>query len=263
MVTIYDLLEVSENASKEEIEKSYKTLRMRYRISPNLTEQENKENEFIIKKLKMAYDILINDEKREKYDKDLAQKRAEDLIKNVTVKREENNIEPKTNVEKPREVIQPQTNTINSNKETKTERYDREFDDSVGYPEENQDLYNKQDDLTEEEQKRLRKAANDEFQRNLMRAKKAEEEYNQAYNEAYDNYMKKMGYNSTGKKWTLKKILTIIIVIFVLCIVAAIAWCIPPVRTSLTNLYNENAVVKMLTDMFVSIVKSILGIFIK
>ena len=256
MVTIYDLLEVSENASKEEIEKAYKTLRMRYRISPNLTEKENRDNEFILKKLKMAYEILISDEKKAKYDKDLAQKRAEDLIKNVAVNQEESKI---INVKE--EKIEPVQTADNhkTEREQKIERYDREFDDSKDYPEENQE-----DELTEEEQQKLKKAANEEFQRNLKRAQKAEEEYNRAYNEAYSNYVNNMGYNtSSNKKWTLRKILNIVIVIFVIIVVSAIAWCIPPVRKVLTDLYNENEIVRILTDLTVSIVKSILGIFIK
>ena len=86
MVTIYDLLEVEENASKEEIEKAYRKMLEEYKISPNLDAKEAKENEFILNKLKIAYDILINDERRRKYDSDLAKKRAEDLIKNVSIK---------------------------------------------------------------------------------------------------------------------------------------------------------------------------------
>ena len=48
MVTIYDLLEVEENASKEEIEESYKRLILEYHQDPNLSEEENKENEMIL-----------------------------------------------------------------------------------------------------------------------------------------------------------------------------------------------------------------------
>ena len=54
MVTIYDLLEVSENASKDEIEKSYTRLIMEYQMNPSLDEEANKENEMILNKLKIA-----------------------------------------------------------------------------------------------------------------------------------------------------------------------------------------------------------------
>ena len=86
MVTIYDLLEVNEDASKEEIEQSYQNLVIEYQTNPINTPEENKQNEMILNKLKMGYEILMNDEKRKKYDKDLAKKRAEDLIKNIPEK---------------------------------------------------------------------------------------------------------------------------------------------------------------------------------
>ena len=85
MVTIYDLLEVDEKASKEEIEKSYQRLILEYGQDPKLTPKENADNEIILNKVKIAYEILINDEKRAIYDKDLSKKRAEELIKNVSV----------------------------------------------------------------------------------------------------------------------------------------------------------------------------------
>ena len=74
MVTIYDFLEVDENASKEEIERAYHNLVLEYKVNPVLSEKENKENELILNKLKIAYEILMDDEKREKYNKDLAKK---------------------------------------------------------------------------------------------------------------------------------------------------------------------------------------------
>ena len=39
MVTIYELLEVQENASKEEIEKSYQKLILEYQKNPSLSEE--------------------------------------------------------------------------------------------------------------------------------------------------------------------------------------------------------------------------------
>ena len=98
MVTIYELLEVQENASKEEIEKSYQKLILEYQKNPSLSEEENNQNEMILNKLKIAYEILSNDEKRKKYDNDLAKKRAEDLIKNVSgSSKDEKVVKEKTN----------------------------------------------------------------------------------------------------------------------------------------------------------------------
>ena len=43
-VTVYDLLEVNENASKEEIEKSYLKLVNEYKLDPTLSQEENNDN---------------------------------------------------------------------------------------------------------------------------------------------------------------------------------------------------------------------------
>ena len=158
MVTIYDLLEVEENASKEEIEESYKRLILEYHQDPNLSEEENKENEMILNKLKIAYEILSNDEKRKKYDNDLSKKRAEDLIKNVSVKSSETSNSNGVEINEKEE-----TNKKSSNQS----QYISQIED-----EEEQDEVI----LTEEEQEKLRRAAQKEFNNNLKKAQKAEEE---------------------------------------------------------------------------------------
>lgn len=251
MVTIYDLLEVSENASKEEIEKSYKNLLIQYQTSPNFDEQINKENTMILNKLKMAYEILMNDEKRKKYDSDLSKKRAEELIKNVTFSSNND-----TKIENT-----PQKNIVNEDNQKYSVQSPKntEYNDSQYY--DNDDDEEEEDiNLSKEEQKKLRKAAQQEFQRNLKKAQKAEKEYNQAYNEAYNNYLKKMGYNKP-KKNPFKKFLNILITIIVIIVVCFIAWLIPPVRNSLTSLYEENVIIKGLVDIFIMLIKAILSIF--
>lgn len=256
MVTIYDLLEVSENASKEEIEKSYKDLLIQYQTSPSLSEQINKENTMILNKLKMAYDILMNDEKRKKYDSDLAKKRAEELIKNVTVS--SNNKEQNTS-----ENVSSQNVTNNNGQKYSVKaQKDIEYNDSQYYDNDDDDELNEEEDvnLSKDEQKKVRKAAQKEFQRNLKKAQKAEKEYNQAYNEAYNNYLKKMGYNKQ-KQNPFKKILNTLIVIIVVIVVCFIAWLIPPVRNSLISLYEENVIIKGLVDIFIMLIKAILSIF--
>lgn len=249
MVTIYDLLEVKENASKEEIEKSYQSLLIQYQTNPNLDNQENRENEMILNKLKMAYEILMNDEKRKKYDKDLAQKRAEELIKNVSVNSLSNSEKTENNSSSSKTNSSYKATTYNVKNNQKSTYNDEEF-------------YDNDDDitLTKEEQKNLRKAAQKEFEMNLKKAKKAEQEYNQAYNEAYNNYMRKMGYN-VKKPWTLKRIGRILLAILVIIIICVIAWLIPPIRNFLTNLYNENIIIKILVDLVVAIFKAITSIF--
>ena len=66
MKTLYEILEVSENASKEVIEKAYRVLAKKYH--PDLQPEEQKlKAEETIKKINEAYAILSNEEKRKEY----------------------------------------------------------------------------------------------------------------------------------------------------------------------------------------------------
>lgn len=235
MVTIYDLLEINEKASKEEIEQAYQKLILQYHKDPKLTEKENADNELILNKIKLAYEILVDDEKRDKYDKALAKKRAEELIQNVSVSKKEPEVKEKT------EEKIPEQNQTSSTIEYKVEE-------------------NEEVTLSEKEKNELKKAAEQEFKANLKKAQKAEEEYNKAYNEAYNNYMRKLGYK-VKEPMTLKRFLNTIIFIVAFIITCFIFWLIPPVRNLLIDLYNENIIIKALVDIIRMLFNSIIGIF--
>lgn len=250
MVTIYDLLEVKENASKEEIEDSYQKLVQEYQLNPNLSEQENKENEMILNKLKIAYEIVMNDEKRKRYDNDLAQKRAESLIQGVASSSEEASLK-----EQKEETKAPE---MNRKIKDDSQFYDNDDDDDED--EEEDDETNEEVILTKEEQEEVRKAAQKEFAQKLKKAQKVEEEYNQAYNQVYKDYLKQLGYKQK-EPLTLKKIKNILIVLISIILVCFIAWHIPPVRNILLDLYRNNFIIKSLVDIVAIFVKSIMGIF--
>lgn len=243
MVTLYDLLDVNEEASKEEIEASYKSLIVEYATNPNLSEEENKENELIISKLNMAYEILVDDEKRKKYDATLAKKKAEALLQNVSVKQEEKVPEETAVVQEPVREYE-ETNEIAD----------------FSKPEEEPQSYEEEATLTKEEQKKLRQAAQKEFNANLKKAQKAEEEYEQAYNEAYNNYLRKMGYQ-VKEPWTLKRVKNVVIFIVAIILTCALIWIIPPTRNILINIYEENFIVKSLVDIVGMLINAILSIF--
>ena len=76
MVNYYEILEVSEKASKEVIEKAYKALAKKYH--PDLNKDNPKEAEAKMKEINEAYEILINDTKRAYYDRILSAKRTID-----------------------------------------------------------------------------------------------------------------------------------------------------------------------------------------
>lgn len=258
MITVYDLLEVDENASKEEIEKSYQRLIMEYHKDPKLTEEENRDNEIILNKLKLAYDILSNDEKRDKYDKELAKKRAEELIKNVSVEKteEQPSINEETVNTQTSAPVYNQENGVNSQaqnrvinqeqpKET-TQRYTASTEEDVS--------------LTEEEKRKLAKAAQKEFKTNLKKAQKAEEEYNRAYNEAYNDYLRKLGY-TVKEPWTLKRVKNLVISLLAIIIFCVLVWTIPFTRNLLIKIYEENFIIKSLVDIVVMLFNAIIGAF--
>lgn len=80
MKTWYEILEVSENASKEIIEKAYRVLAKKYH--PDLQTQENRQKaENKMKEINEAYDILNCDEKRRAYDIYLEEERQKQTKK--------------------------------------------------------------------------------------------------------------------------------------------------------------------------------------
>ena len=80
MKTLYELLEVSENASKEIIEKAYKVLAKKYH--PDLqAEGEKLEAEKKMKQINEAYDVLSDETKRKEYDLKLTEERRQEESK--------------------------------------------------------------------------------------------------------------------------------------------------------------------------------------
>ena len=70
MENLYDILEVSRKASREVIDKAYKTLAKKYH--PDLQAPENKQMaEEKMKKINEAYSVLSDDVQRARYDREL------------------------------------------------------------------------------------------------------------------------------------------------------------------------------------------------
>lgn len=248
MITIYELLDVEEDASKEEIESAYSRLVLEYRQDIKFDEKTNKENEVILNRLKLAYEILTDDAKRKRYDNDLAQKRAESLIENVVVS------EPKQE-----EIVEKSDGVIQSN-ETNAESYEEKEPSKEVYTEKVQEVKSEEveETLTDKEKSEIRKAAQKEFKQKLKKVKQAEAEYNEAYNKAYNDYLRKMGYK-VEEPWTFKRVRNLIISILVLILVIVILWNIPPVKEMLNNLYEENFIIKAIVDLINAIKDTLLG----
>ncbi len=245
MITIYDLLEIDEDALDDEIERAYRKLILEYRQDPSFSAEKNEENEMITNKLKIAYEILSDKEKRKKYDNDLAKKRAEDLLKKM------NNTENKASEQEQK--VEEQKSTQISNEEKDYED-DEEYDDGdeEDYSGENEDAPPPEpkttysSELTKEEKKKLKKAAEEEFRANLERARKAEETYNKAYNEAYNNYFGGVkSFPTTIKSFFIK-----VICLFVIILVFYIMFKLPPVKNALNDIYESIPALKVIVDMF-------------
>lgn len=213
MKTLYEILEVSESASKEIIEKAYKVLAKKYH--PDLQTPENKDlAEKKMKEINEAYDILNDEQKRKKYDEEL------------TRKREIENQENATNVEKTGKTVNP---TYTQNVE-----------------------YNKVNDMQQRRyQERLRK--DEQRMRKQMQANLEKE-----YEEAYYSYLRSLGYK-IKERWTWKKTKQLFMTLAILAVMVIVLWFIPPTHNMLVNFYESNPIIKVLVDIIINIVKAILG----
>ena len=254
MITIYDILEIDENASKEEIDTAYSKMLYAYRQDPSFSDEKNKENEMIVNKIKIAYEILSDDAKRKKYDSDLSKKRAENLLNGLNRKEEKASEEARDEYENEDDdspIRKPEKKKKIKKESSANKRKEYDFDDGDEHTYDNElkDDYEDDVELTKEEQEKLKRAAKEEFQKNLIKAKKAEEEYKKAYEEAYNQYMKKNSYASNGSM-TLRKFVTIFITIVVSIVVFFILFHIPPVKNAFKTLYDENEIIRTIVDIF-------------
>lgn len=229
METLYDILEVSRKASKEVIEKAYKTLAKKYH--PDLQTAENKEiAEKRMKEINEAYDVLSDEQKRKEYDEKLE---AEDERK------------------KQEEYIDYQNNSG-----TQSVKYesDMQFNNSINTGPISENNYNNQDFDWRKAYANLSKKE----QRKIM--KEVQKEANAEYRKQYEDYFRSLGYK-IKHKWTFKDFLTVILVIGVLVIIVGVLWLIPPTHEYMINLYNTNLIVKIITDIIIGIFQGIIKFF--
>jgi DnaJ-class molecular chaperone len=213
--TLYEILEVSENASGEIIEKAYKTLAKKYH--PDLQEEANKKQaEAMMKKINEAYEILGNEEKRSRYDGELAEKRnMEEMQKqNVNQNYQGYNMQYQDNAVN-------NVNGANYDYEKERLRYEKK--------------------LQEEEIKQRRKM---------------QEDLNREYNNAYENYLRSLGYR-IKHRWTKENTRDLLITIGVIVVVFIILWFIPPTHDWMVNFYESNPIIKTFIDIIIAIVTGI------
>lgn len=196
MLNLYEILEVSEKASKEVIDKAYHVLAKKYH--PDLQQGEAKQKaEEKMKQINAAYEILGNDEKRKEYDAKLEEKRLEE--RQISKQRQQEEIQYKQ---------EQKQQTINE------EDYE----------------YNN--------------------------AKKLQEEMNRAYANAYNNYLRSLGYK-VREPWTFKKFINLLKVLGILAIAILIIWIFPPTHKMLVDLYTNNNVIKAIINVLGNIIQGI------
>lgn len=240
MKNLYRLLNVDEKASKDEILAAYNNI-------IRLETDENKKNQ-----LRIAIDILLNDEKRNKYDNDLNKNRAEQLLKQVQIKEE-----PKA------EEIKNEVSNTNVEEKNRQDAYNkkmeamimaeaqRQLDEKNKKQEKN--IENKQEpNFKKIEEEEYRKALKKQEKLRKKQIKKAEQEYKDAYAEAYHAELKKMGYDVKAP-WTKKRIKNLIISIIVVILLIFILSKLPFVKNAFIDLYNSNEIIKAVIDIFRSI----------
>lgn len=213
--TLYEILEVSENASGEIIEKAYKTLAKKYH--PDLQEEANKKQaEAMMKKINEAYEILGNEEKRSRYDGELAEKRNMEEMQRQNVNQNYQGYN-----------MQYQDNAVNNV-------------NSANYDYEKERLrYEKK--LQEEE---------------LKQRRKMQEDLNREYNNAYENYLRSLGYR-IKHRWTKENTRDLLITIGVIVVVFIILWFIPPTHDWMVSFYESNPIIKTFIDIIIAIVTGI------
>lgn len=216
MSNYYEILEVSEKASKEVIEKAYKALAKKYH--PDLNPDNKKEAEQKIKEINEAYEVLIDEHRRSNYDSILHKKRE---------------------LKKRKEAYS--NNTSNSN-----EKVERNFEDynkisySNGYYTDNDDnFYINTNNMDEKTKKKL------------------QQKIQERYLEAYDSYLRERGYK-LKYRWTFKRILTLILAIFLVIALLTILFFIPPIHNWCLELYEENIVVRLIGNFIKAIINTII-----
>lgn len=219
-MTLYEILEVSENASNEVIEKAYKTLAKKYHPDLQTTSEEKKNADIKMKEINEAYATLKDENKRSKYDNKLRieREKAEVSHSNATSHFETT----KTN-------IQHQDNS----KQTKNVTYKT--------PAEWQQILA---NLSPKEREKLKK--------------KITREAREEYTRVAEDYYRQKGY-VVRHKTTPKEYLNRFIAVMIIIAAVLILWIIPFSRRWLISFYENNIVLKLFVDIIIQIVKVIIG----
>lgn len=226
MINYYEILEVSEKASKEVIDKAYKTLAKKYH--PDLNHDNSKEAEIKMKQLNEAFDVLSDDSKRANFDNILAKKR--ELEERKKQFNSHNSSQTSNNINSSNRV----NNISDANKIAYSNR---------GYYTDNEDNFyvntHNMDDKTKQ---------------------KLQSKLQEKYLEAYDAYLREHGYK-LKYKWTFKRVMQVVLAIIIAIVIFTILFFIPPIHEYFVGLYEENVVIRVIVNLIGSFFKAVFSIF--
>lgn len=229
--TLYEILEVSETASKEVIEKAYKVLAKRYH--PDLQTPENKQMaEQKMKEINEAYDILSDDTKRKTYDEKLQIQRESEKRTNMNAQYDMGT--------KQRTTDTSYTNYANSQGQASQKQQN------------SYDSYNRQEMSSEE--LRYREMQRRRYEEELRKQQEQMQKNMQAqYENAYYDYLRSLGYR-IKERWTWEKTKKLIVSILIMIGILWILWVIPPTHNLMLHLYESNGIIKVLVDIILGII---------
>ena len=202
MKNYYEILEVSPNASKEIIDKVYKTLAKKYHPDANSKEKKEwAEEEF--KKINEAYEVLSDKEKRANYDNELKKEieANDESLKNLKIMYEE--------MEKQNKYLKNEIINLKNNKRIEDK--------------------NTQNNMNSSQAKMY-----DNYYQEINST------INRAYHDAYIQRMKDYGYKIVYKKSLkdrIKDFISIFITMVVIFIIMLLLWQIPAVRDYIKSVF--------------------------
>ncbi len=233
MSTLYDILEVSEKASDEVIEKAYKTLVKKYHPDLQSNPEEGKIASEKMKEINAAYDVLGNPTKRQEYDAELESKREQQSNTNAQTAN--------------RNTEYQNTNTTNQNAYNQN-AYNQNANYQEGYQQE-KPIDNWRDLLRHLTNKERRKVT-----------RKIERDAKKEYQSMYREYLRRMGYR-VKPRVTLKGICAALIFIAFLILLGWILWIIPGTHNYFVEMYTSNKLIKILVDCIYAILHGIFSAF--
>lgn len=121
------------------------------------------------------------------------------------------------------------------------------------YNSENNNYSNLNINYQEQQKVELEKKLREE---EIKRRMQMQENLNMEYQNAYENYLRSLGYR-IRERWTKEKIRDLFITILIIVVIFAILWIIPPTNKMIKNFYESNPILKAIIDIIIAIVTGI------